>query len=192
MWYAPLESAGDDQYPFHALTQRPMHHYHSWGSQNAWLRQITAQNRLFVHADRAAALDIGDGDWVWLDSAAGRVKGQVKLVRGINPDTVWTWNAIGKRAGTWGLAADVPETRRAFLLNHLIADTLPGQDRFANADPITGQAAWFDLRVRITKCAPHEAGESAPQFAPIMPPPGQPDPPAVLDFGRSFRARVRP
>ncbi len=26
---------------------------------------------------------------------------------GVNPDTVWTWNAIGKRAGAWNLAADV-------------------------------------------------------------------------------------
>ncbi|MDX2224401.1 MAG: molybdopterin oxidoreductase family protein, partial [Rhodospirillaceae bacterium] len=194
VWYAPLEAenGADSRYPFHALTQRPMHHYHSWGSQNAWLRQITSQNSLFMHADRAAALNIADGDWVWVQSATGRVKGQVKLVRGVNPDTVWTWNAIGKRAGTWGLVADAPEVRRAFLLNHLIADALPGEDRFANADPITGQAAWFDLRVNVAKCAPHEAGESAPQFVTIAPPPGQTKPPATLDFGREFRPGARP
>ena len=44
----------DDAFPLHALTQRPMHMYHSWGSQNAWLRQITSQNRLFVHRATAA------------------------------------------------------------------------------------------------------------------------------------------
>ena len=27
-------------FPLHAITQRPMPMYHSWGSQNAWLRQI--------------------------------------------------------------------------------------------------------------------------------------------------------
>ena len=27
-------------FPLHAITQRPMAMYHSWGSQNAWLRQI--------------------------------------------------------------------------------------------------------------------------------------------------------
>ena len=26
---------------------------------------------------------------------------------GVNPNTVWTWNAIGKRAGAWNLAADL-------------------------------------------------------------------------------------
>ena len=55
-WYEPFEEAAVDKarYPLHALTQRPMHMYHSWGSQNAWLRQITSQNRLFVHRQTAA------------------------------------------------------------------------------------------------------------------------------------------
>ena len=47
---------------------------------------------------------------------------------GVNPDTVWTWNAIGKRAGAWGLAPDAPEAKRGFLLNHLITELLPERD----------------------------------------------------------------
>ena len=74
---------------------------------------------------------------------------------GVNPNTVWTWNAIGKRAGAWNLAADSPEFTKGFLLNHLIGETLPGRDgdTALNADPITGQAAWYDLRVRIEKAS---------------------------------------
>jgi hypothetical protein len=40
------------------------------------------------------------------------------------------------------------------LLNHVIDDLLPARSdghRYANADPVTGQAAWFDLRVRIVR-----------------------------------------
>ncbi|MBT7451342.1 MAG: molybdopterin-dependent oxidoreductase, partial [Rhodospirillaceae bacterium] len=98
-WYPTYEddATEPDAFPLHALTQRPMHHYHSWGSQNAWLRQITAQNRLFVHHDTATKLGIADDDWVWVESRHSRVKGQVKLVNGVNRDTIWTWNAIGKR-----------------------------------------------------------------------------------------------
>jgi sulfite dehydrogenase (quinone) subunit SoeA len=50
-WYAPLEvQATDTQaYPLAAVTQRPMAMYHSWDSQNAWLRQIHAHNYLFVN-----------------------------------------------------------------------------------------------------------------------------------------------
>ena len=41
--------------------------YHSWGSQNAWLRQITAQNRLYMNrAPRDASSGIADDDWVWI------------------------------------------------------------------------------------------------------------------------------
>ena len=87
-------------YPLHALTQRPMHMYHSWGSQNAWLRQIYSYNRLYIHRRTAAALGIADDDWVWVISRNGRVKGQVRVMEGVNPDTVWTWNAIGKRRRT--------------------------------------------------------------------------------------------
>jgi anaerobic selenocysteine-containing dehydrogenase len=193
-WYRPLGEAAVDRetFPLHALTQRPMHMYHSWGSQNAWLRQITSQNRLFVHRATAARLGIGDDDWVWIESIDGRVKGQVRLVDGVNPDTVWTWNAIGKRKGAWALEDNAAESNRGFLLNHAIGDLLPalsGGRRYSNSDPVTGQAAWFDMRVRIVKCAPGEAGATAPQFAPLPLPPDIPPAPRKLSFGAAFRRR---
>jgi sulfite dehydrogenase (quinone) subunit SoeA len=88
---------------------------------------------------------------------------------------VWTWNAIGKRAGAWGLDPQAPEATRAFLLNHLIADLMPEQPdgyRYSNSDPVTGQAAWYDLKVRIEKVAAHEATVTSPQLEPLMVPPG--------------------
>ena len=74
----------------------------------------------------------------------------------LNGKTVWTWNAIGKRKGAWALEKDAPETTKGFLLNHLIHELLPPRGdglRWANSDPITGQAAWFDLRINIEKAA---------------------------------------
>ncbi|MGH6815719.1 MAG: molybdopterin dinucleotide binding domain-containing protein, partial [Hyphomicrobiaceae bacterium] len=95
-WYPPFADTNDGaEFPMHAITQRPMAMYHSWGSQNAWLRQIHSANRLYMHRARAADLGIADDDWVWIASAIGRVKAQVRLMEGVNPDTVWTWNAIG-------------------------------------------------------------------------------------------------
>ncbi|MDQ2803264.1 MAG: formate dehydrogenase, partial [Pseudomonadota bacterium] len=155
-------------------------------SQNAWLRQIHSDNRLYMHRRTAERFGIGDDDWVWVISRGGRVKGQVQLMEGVNPDTVWTWNAIGKRAGAWGLKPDAPEVRRGFLLNHVISDFLPEHGgtgdgvRFVNADPVTGQAAWYDLRVRIEKAA--EAGEAAPQPTALHQPPNLPALPRVLRY----------
>jgi anaerobic selenocysteine-containing dehydrogenase len=193
-WYPPFEEAmsDSDEFDLHALTQRPMHMYHSWGSQNAWLRQITSQNRLFIHRETAARLGLADDDWAWVESRHGRVKGQVRLVDGVNPQTVWTWNAIGKRRGAWMLKDGAPEADRGFLLNHVISEFLPvgddGRQR-TNSDPVTGQAAWFDLRVRVRKCAAAEAGTAEPQFPPLKPPPRMEPGPPVSEFGAQFRRR---
>jgi anaerobic selenocysteine-containing dehydrogenase len=183
IWYAPLEQGLIEQaaYPLHAITQRPPAMYHSWHSQNAWLRQIYSRNRLFMHRRTAAALGIEDDDWVWVISRNGRVKCQTKLMEGVNPDTVWTWNAIGKRSGAWNLSDDAPESRAGFLLNQVISEFLPDGDgpRLANADPVTGQAAWYDLRVRIEKA--DMPAETAPR-PPTLHRPALPSAPRILRY----------
>ena len=187
-WYPPFEGEALDEatYPMHALTQRPAAMYHSWGTMNAWLRQIHGLNKLHMSRERAEKLGIADDDWVSVTSHHGRIKAQVKLMEGVNPDTAWTWNAIGKRRGAWNLAADAPEATKGFLLNHLIAELLPenGGYRYANSDPVTGQAAWYDLRVRIEKVAADAPGTVAePQFDPVAAPPNAPRAPAIVRHG---------
>jgi anaerobic selenocysteine-containing dehydrogenase len=163
IWYEPFEGAqtAATEFPLSAVTQRPPFMYHAWGSQNAWLRQIATRNFLYLHPDTAAKHGLADDDWVHLDSHHGRITVPVRLAGNVQPDTVWTWNAIGKRRGAWKLAANAPEATQGFLLNHLISDITPRGD-YANADPVTGQAAWFDLRVRLEKTEAPAASE--PQF----------------------------
>jgi len=190
LWYPAFESeqSESDGYPLHAITQRPMAMYHSWGSQNAWLRQIHGENLLYIHRERGRELDISDGDWVTVTSPHGRITVLAKLMEGVNRDTVWTWNAIGKRAGAWNLAPGAHEATRGFLLNHLISELLPAREggyRYANADPVTGQAAWYDLRVKIEK-APAPLDHAEPVFPALEAPPLPPRP-AVLRYGAQFR-----
>ena len=185
IWYEPFEGAQLDlsKYPLSAVTQRPAFMYHAWGSQNAWLRQIAARNWLYLHPDTAAAHGLADGDWAHVDSHHGRITVPVRLAGNVQPDTVWTWNAIGKRRGAWKLSKDAPEGREGFLLNHLISDRTPRNDA-ANADPVTGQAAWFDLRVRLTKADAQATSE--PQFAPL---PFAEASEAPLRYGADLRGR---
>ncbi len=188
IWYEPFEGAqvadGASRYPLSAVTQRPMFMYHAWGSQNAWLRQIAARNYLYLHPDTGARHGIADEDWITVESHLGRITVQAKFAGNVQPDTVWTWNAIGKRKGAWRLGKDAPEGRKGFLLNHLISDITPRGD-YANADPVTGQAAWFDLRVRIARAEP--ASESAPQFPPLQL--GEADN-RPLRYGAAFRNKA--
>jgi sulfite dehydrogenase (quinone) subunit SoeA len=167
IWYEPFEhdQTSRTTFPLNAVTQRPMFMYHSWGSQNAWQRQIATRNYLYLHPDTGIAHGIADEDWIEVTSHNGSITVQAKFAANVQPDTVWSWNAIGKRKGAWKLAKDAPEATKGFLLNHLISDVTPKGD-YANADPVTGQAAWFDLRVSIRK-ASAQTDESAPQFKPL-------------------------
>ena len=196
IWYAPFEDETNDEeaFPLHAVTQRPMAMYHSWGSQNAWLRQIHGANRLYMSRAMAGNLGIADDDWIWISSRHSRVKAQVRLMEGVNESTVWTWNAIGKQPGAWNLDPAAGEATKGFLLNHLIDELLPEREsgyRYACADPVTGQAAWYDLRVRIEKADPAEASETRPAFPPLPTPPSLPQRPDVLRYGAGFQGPSR-
>ncbi|MEL6840207.1 MAG: molybdopterin oxidoreductase family protein [Pseudomonadota bacterium] len=168
IWYEPFEDTRIDldEYPIHALTQRPMAMYHSWGTQNAWLRQIHGHNPLYVPTKIWEANEFQDGDWAKVTSAHGSIVVPVAHQASLNDNTVWTWNAIGKRKGAWALDESASEATKGFLLNHLIHELLPEKGdglRWANSDPVTGQAAWFDLRVKIEKSAiPNEAQPAMP------------------------------
>ena len=185
--HAPLEQQATDtqKYPLNAVTQRPMAMYHSWDSQNAWLRQIHTHNFLFVNTRTALAAGIADGGWMWVESPWGRVRCLCRHSEAVEPGTVWTWNAIGKQSGAWHLDAGANESRRGFLLNHLISEELPTGENgttLSNSDPITGQAAWYDVRVRIYKAEAGEPEMTSPQFDVMKPYPGQPERKSVWNF----------
>jgi anaerobic selenocysteine-containing dehydrogenase len=154
---------------------------------NAWLRQIHTKNPLYVPGPICDELGLANGDWAWVISHHGRIRVQVARMEAVNSNTLWTWNAIGKRKGAWGLDEDAPEAKKGFLMNHLIHELLPPKGdglRWLNSDPVTGQAAWYDLRVRIEKADAGEASE--PQFATIEQP-GRPEShPDELRYGQEW------
>lgn len=173
-WSPPLEYAATDleKYPLNAVTQRPMAMYHSWDSQNAWLRQIHSHNYLMVNPVAARAAGIEDGGWIWVESQWGKLRCMCRYSEAVEPGTVWTWNAIGKSRGAWNLGPQADESSKGFLLNHLISEELPiagdqAAKTISNSDPITGQAGWYDVRVRIYPAQPDEPKEVWPRF-PVM------------------------
>ena len=168
-YYEPLESQLTDKnkYPLNAITQRPMAMYHSWDSQNAWLRQIHAHNYMHVHPSLGEQHGFDDGDWIWVESMHGKVRCMCRFSEAVEPGTIWTWNAIGKASGAWNLDKDANESKKGFLLNHLIAEELPANEcgeHISNSDPISGQAGWYDVRVRVYKADESEEKVTWPQF----------------------------
>jgi anaerobic selenocysteine-containing dehydrogenase len=165
-WYPPLEDEATDltKFTLNAITQRPMAMYHSWDSQNAWLRQIHSHNYLYVNTATALKSGIADGAWMWIESQWGKVRCMARHSEAVDPGTVWTWNAIGKAESAWSLTNDADESKKGFLLNHLISEELPlGGFTVSNSDPITGQAGWYDVRVRLAPADENEPKDTWPQ-----------------------------
>ncbi len=168
-WYPPLEDAVTDlqEYHINAITQRPMAMYHSWDSQNAWLRQIHSHNYLHINTKTATEHGIEDGAWIWVESQWGKVRCMARHTEAVDPGTVWTWNAIGKAESAWHLDPNADESKKGFLLNHLITEEIPlvnnvGTFRVSNSDPITGQAGWYDVRVKVSPAGSAEEADTWP------------------------------
>ena len=169
-WYPPLEDAVTDlqEYHINAITQRPMAMYHSWDSQNAWLRQIHSHNYLHINTKTATEHGIEDGAWIWVESQWGKVRCMARHTEAVDPGTVWTWNAIGKAESAWHLDPNADESKKGFLLNHLITEEIPlvnnvGTFRVSNSDPITGQAGWYDVRVKVSPAGSAEEADTWPK-----------------------------
>ncbi len=172
-WYAPFEDQipQSAEFPLKILTQRPMTHYHSWGSQNAWLRQLLNENPLFMNPQMARQLGLHDGQWIWIESRLGKMTATLRFSDAVEPHTVWTWNAIAKAPGSWGLDPSAPEATRAVLINHIIPDTIPLSPSgiWYNNDPITGQAGWYDTLVKVYPSELHEVWPTVAAREPIHP-----------------------
>ncbi len=130
----------------------------------------TAHNYLFVNPLMARAAGIADGGWMLGRIAVGQGALHGALQRGRRAGHGVDLERDRQGDGRVAARARTPnESQRGFLLNHLITDELPGATpaaaRISNSDPITGQAGWYDVRVRIypaeADARPHAAAVRA-------------------------------
>ena len=116
----------------------------------------------------ARAAGIADGGWCWVESQWGQVRCMVRYSEAVEPGTVWTWNAIGKADGAWQLAPGADESRKGFLLNHLITDELPlgdgGDDQQLRSGHRPGRLV-RRARAHPPGARPTSPTTTSPQFA---------------------------
>ncbi|CCD35740.1 unnamed protein product [Candidatus Paraburkholderia kirkii UZHbot1] len=114
-WYAPLEldTTDLDRYPLAAVTQRPMAMYHSWDSQNAWLRQIYGENLLYMNPRMAQANGIEDGGWIYVESQWGKVRCMARYSEAVEPGTPYGRGTRSARRRARGVLGPMPTNRSA-------------------------------------------------------------------------------
>jgi phenylacetyl-CoA:acceptor oxidoreductase len=77
----------------------------SWGNNvyNPWINELAEHVRgigyILMNIDAAKAKGIKDGDEIWVESEAGRIKQKVQLCKGIRPDTL----VISGQFGQWAM-----------------------------------------------------------------------------------------
>jgi molybdopterin-containing oxidoreductase family molybdopterin binding subunit len=79
--------------PFHAL---------SVTTQNPWLNDLAEHNpyayKILINSQTAEIKGIKDGDEIWVESAAGRVKGRAKVTECIHPEVLGIAGVFGSWA----------------------------------------------------------------------------------------------
>lgn len=91
----PVESAKANEYPFLLISQEMMTHARNWSGSVASLQEaygLQTRTRwdswIEINPEAAKALGIADGDAVWVESPAGRIKAHAHLYPGIWPNAV--------------------------------------------------------------------------------------------------------
>jgi molybdopterin-containing oxidoreductase family molybdopterin binding subunit len=79
--------------PFHAL---------SVTTENPWLGELSERNpyayKILINSETAARKGVRDGDQIWVESEAGRVKGEAKVTECIHPEVVGIAGVFGSWA----------------------------------------------------------------------------------------------
>lgn len=145
----PAESA-DEQYPFLLMVQETMTQAWGWNGVIPALDEIYGlqvgerwESWVEIHPKAARALGIETGDWVWVESAAGKVRVKARLVEGVWPNAVNIPYGRGHYSPVqWGREGST--VRRTTGVN-------PYQLVAAGTEPVSGLAACLPTRVKVYK-----------------------------------------
>jgi anaerobic selenocysteine-containing dehydrogenase len=142
--YDSVEFLGNEKdYPLVLLTYQPLLDIEN-GSQNyPWAQQIFLvrhgigwENVVEVYVETASALGFGDGNMVWVESPFNRIKARARVFEGVYPGVVAISRGQGHYAyGRWAKGIGVN----------------PNEIVGVDYDHLSGQAAFFNTRVRVYK-----------------------------------------
>jgi len=89
----PQAWAPSPEFPLLLTTRRAAAYFHSEFRQVPRLRRLCPDPRLEIHPGTAAPLGIAEGDWVWLETAQGRIRQRAHLTADILPGVVTAQHA---------------------------------------------------------------------------------------------------
>lgn len=149
------------KYPLVLTSGRvPMYH-HGTLRNIPYLREIYPVPEIWVNPVNAAQYKVATGDWVWVESKRGRIRGKVRVTEGVGPGVVWMerfWfpETLHTKTGGWQEAN----------VNVLTKNDPPFND-------IVGTYTLRGFQVQISKApgAPEGIWQKPEDFKPWLPQP---------------------
>lgn len=115
--------------------------FHSANRMIPWLREIRPDPIVEIHPETAKQHDIGEGDWVWIESPRGRVRQRAKLNDGIDP------RVIVAEHGWWFPEMKGPDYGWDISNINILTD-----NSHASMDPVMGATNLRVLLCQISRC----------------------------------------
>ena len=142
--WKPARSAVDENYPFHLLIWRRPWERMTQSQNDPIMSQFYPENSATLNTQTAAALDIQNGDEVWIESPAGQIKLKAILTEGIRPDCV----AVDHGFGHWSPGLSIAYGKGANDGDLIPAHTV--EQQLAEGDPAMS-AMMEDVVVNVYK-----------------------------------------
>jgi thiosulfate reductase / polysulfide reductase chain A len=107
--WKPARAETSDEYPFHFITYRMPWERMTQSQNDPLLAELRPTNTVLINTRTAEDLGIADGDEVYVESSAGKIKLPAELTMGIRPDCV----AVDHGFGHWSQGYSVAQGRGA-------------------------------------------------------------------------------
>jgi len=121
--------------------------FHSANRNIPWLREIRPDPIVEIHPETAGKHDIGEGDWVWIESPRGRAKMRTKMNSGIDP------RVIVAEHGWW-----YPEIKSADHGWDISNINILTDNSHESMDPVMGATNLRSLLCNISRCEDGQEG----------------------------------
>ncbi len=103
-YWQPKREMPDSEFPFYMLISRPGMHKMTSTQNNELMLQAYPENTVILHKDKAREMGIEEGEELYVESRAGRIKLQAELIEGIRPDCICIEHGFGHWSKEYSLA----------------------------------------------------------------------------------------
>ncbi|MFC1786559.1 molybdopterin-dependent oxidoreductase [Halobacteriota archaeon] len=142
--WEPKRDMPSAEYPYYYIITRKPYNLMSTNQNDPILREIQPENTVVMHTTTAKRLGIHDGDYVYVESRAGKIRVKAELTEGIRPDCVCVDHGFGHWSKKYTVAYNRGANDGDLIPIRSVAEAL------ADGDP-TCAALMEDVCVKVYK-----------------------------------------